>query len=88
MNLTDVGHMTDDSHADGGGADKMQQATTRIKGDKKSGKLPPGATIDNPDDPFQIANYYTQAFLDDARKLSTQQYQSPIWVAVIITIAR
>jgi cysteinyl-tRNA synthetase len=68
MNITDVGHMTDDALADGGGEDKMQLAAMRIKEDKKSGKVPEGA-IDNPDDPYQVARYYTHAFLDDARKL-------------------
>ncbi|WP_197440015.1 cysteine--tRNA ligase [Calycomorphotria hydatis] len=67
-NITDVGHMTDDSLADGGGEDKMATAATRIKEDKKSGKVPEGA-ISNPDDPYQVAQYYTDAFLDDARKL-------------------
>ncbi|MBX3439257.1 MAG: cysteine--tRNA ligase [Planctomycetaceae bacterium] len=68
MNITDVGHMTDDAVADGAGEDKMQVAAQRIKEDKKSGKVPEGA-IDNPDDPYQIARYYTNAFLDDARQL-------------------
>ncbi|MEZ6145023.1 MAG: hypothetical protein R3B91_06240 [Planctomycetaceae bacterium] len=68
MNITDVGHMTDDAVADGGGEDKMQAAAVRIKQDKKSGKVPEGA-IDNPDDPYQVAKYYTDAFLEDARQL-------------------
>jgi len=68
MNITDVGHMTDDSNADGAGEDKMQAAAKRIKEDKKSGKVPDGA-ISNPDDPYQIAAYFTKAFLDDARAL-------------------
>ena len=29
MNITDVGHMTDDSNPDGGGEDKMEQAARR-----------------------------------------------------------
>jgi cysteinyl-tRNA synthetase len=69
MNITDVGHMTDDAVADGAGEDKMQVATKRLKEDKKSGKVPEGA-IENPDDPYQVAKYYTSAFLEDARKLS------------------
>ncbi|MCA9110803.1 MAG: cysteine--tRNA ligase [Planctomycetaceae bacterium] len=68
MNITDVGHMTDDAVADGAGEDKMQVAAQRIKEDKKSGKVPEGA-IDNPDDPYQVAKYYTDAFLEDARQL-------------------
>lgn len=68
MNITDVGHMTDDHLADGGGEDKMELAAKRLKEDKKSGKVPDGA-ISNPDDPYQVAQYFTDSFLDDARKL-------------------
>jgi cysteinyl-tRNA synthetase len=71
MNITDVGHMTDDASADGGGEDKMQAAARRMKEDKKSGKVPEGA-VENPDDPYQIARYYTDAFLSDARTLGVQ----------------
>lgn len=71
MNITDVGHMTDDASADGGGEDKMQAAARRIKEDKKSGKVPEGA-VGNPDDPYQIAQYYTDAFLSDARTLGVK----------------
>ncbi len=62
MNITDVGHMTD------GEEDKMNLAAERMKANKKSGRVPEGA-VTNPDDPYQIAQYYTNAFLDDARKL-------------------
>lgn len=68
MNITDVGHMTDDSNVDGGGEDKMDVAIKKMKEDKKSGKVPDGA-IDDPGDPYQIANFFTEAFLEDARKL-------------------
>ncbi len=68
MNITDVGHMTEDDIADGGGQDKMQAAAARVKEDKKSGKVPAGA-VENPDDPYQVAEFYTQAFLNDARAL-------------------
>ena len=68
MNITDVGHMTDDANADGGGEDKMQAAARRVKDDKKSGKVPEGA-VQNPDDPYQIAKFYTDAFLQDAQTL-------------------
>lgn len=68
MNITDVGHMTDDDVADGGGEDKMLSAIARIKEDKKSGKVPEGA-VDDPNDPYQIANYYTDAFLADGKQL-------------------
>ncbi len=67
-NITDVGHMTDDTSTDGAGQDRMQVAIRRMKESKKSGKVPLDA-IDDPNDPYQIANYYTQAFLDDGRQL-------------------
>src|SRR5688572_18693022 len=65
MNITDVGHMTEDQVADGGGEDKMQVAARRLKEAKKQGTLPPGA-VDKPEDPYQIADYFTRAFIDDA----------------------
>ena len=71
MNITDVGHMTDDGAADGAGEDKMQAAARRMKEDKKSGRVPDGAVL-NPDDPYQIAKYYTDAFLADARTLGVK----------------
>ena len=71
MNITDVGHMTDDGNADGGGEDKMQAAARRVKEEKKSGRVPDGA-VQNPDDPYQIAQYYTDAFLKDARTLGVK----------------
>ena len=46
MNITDVGHMTDDEDADGGGEDKMAVAGRRIAEAKKAGKLPAGTEID------------------------------------------
>lgn len=68
MNITDVGHMTDDTDADGGGEDKMAVAGRRIAEAKKSGKLPAGADID-PRDPLAIADFYASRFIDDARTL-------------------
>ncbi|MCE2881369.1 MAG: cysteine--tRNA ligase [Planctomycetaceae bacterium] len=68
MNITDVGHMTEDDSADGGGEDKMALAGRRIAEAKKSGKLPAGAEID-PSDPYAIAEFYAQRFLEDARHL-------------------
>ena len=76
MNITDVGHMTDDSNADGGGQDKMAAAAQRVKEDKKSGKVPEGA-VGDPDDPYQIADYYTKAFLEDARLLGVKVASEP-----------
>ncbi|MCH2137944.1 MAG: cysteine--tRNA ligase [Phycisphaerales bacterium] len=68
MNITDVGHMSDDTNADGGGEDKMQVAARRLLEAKKSGALPDGVDID-PDDPMAIADFYAEAFLEDARLL-------------------
>lgn len=68
MNITDVGHMTEDDNADGAGEDKMEVAARRIAEAKKSGKLPPDAGVD-PENPFAIARFYEQRFKDDAIKL-------------------
>ena len=68
MNITDVGHMTDDGNADGGGEDKMAVAGRRIAEAKKSGALPAGTDID-PSDPYAIAGLYADRFLEDARTL-------------------
>jgi len=66
MNITDVGHMTEDDLADGGGEDKMAASVRRLKEAKKAGR--PGAdAVENPDDPFQVARYYADTFLADAR---------------------
>ena len=64
MNITDVGHMVE------GEEDKMLSAGERIKENKKSGRIPEGEkSVEDPNDPYQIAAYYTEAFLNDARKL-------------------
>lgn len=72
MNITDVGHMTDDDTPDGGGADKMEAAAQRLAAAqqqaKKSGTAHAAADID-PTDPRQIAHFYTDRFLQDARAL-------------------
>ncbi len=72
MNMTDVGHMTDDTHADAAGEDKMQKAGENLKKEsKKSGK----ALVENPDDPFQVAQFFIDAFLADARALQLEVVQ-------------
>jgi cysteinyl-tRNA synthetase len=68
MNITDVGHMTDDAAADGTGEDKMQVAARRLKEDKKSGKVDEGV-VANPDNPYEVADYFMRAFLEDGRQL-------------------
>ena len=68
MNITDVGHMTEDNLADGGGEDKMQVATNRLTEAKKAGTLPEGSSID-PNDPYAVASFYADAFIEDAETL-------------------
>lgn len=68
MNITDVGHMTDDDVADGSGEDKMQVAGRRLLEAKKSGRLPEGVDVD-PSDPRAIAAFYAGRFVEDARAL-------------------
>ncbi|MBI1371187.1 MAG: cysteine--tRNA ligase [Phycisphaera sp.] len=65
MNITDVGHMTEDNVADGGGQDKMELAGQRLKEAKKQGV----ANVSNPDDPYEVASYFTEAFLADGKAL-------------------
>lgn len=65
MNITDVGHMTDDQLADGAGRDKMELAAERLKVAKKQGR----AEVANPDDPYQAAEYFIGVFLEDAKLL-------------------
>ena len=83
MNVTDVGHMTEDAAADGAGEDKMELAMRKLaekkaaKGpDKKSGTVEEGAVAD-PSDPYQIARFYEDAFLADARALGMKLAGEP-----------
>jgi cysteinyl-tRNA synthetase len=69
MNMTDVGHMTEDDIADGAGEDKMAEAARRIREAKKSGMLPPEAAEVDPNDPHAIAEFYITAFKRDAKLL-------------------
>ena len=68
MNITDVGHMTDDAEGGEAGEDRMAVAGRRLAEAKKSGQLPPGVDV-NPADPFAIARFYEARFKDDARTL-------------------
>jgi len=71
MNITDVGHMVE------GEADKMMEAANRLKVNKKDGRVPDGA-IEDPNDPYQIADYFMDAFLDDGRRLGYKvAYEHP-----------
>ena len=70
MNITDVGHMTDDDTADGAGEDKMQAAERRLLESKKSGTAHAGAAAEvDPRDPRSIADFYASRFIEDATKL-------------------
>lgn len=68
MNITDVGHMTDDAEGGEHGEDRMSIAGKRLEEAKKSGKLPPDVRVD-PSDPYQVARFYESRFKEDARKL-------------------
>jgi len=68
MNLTDVGHMTDDELADGGGEDKMEASARRLRTAKKAGRADV-QQLDDPGDPRQVARFFAEAFLADARAL-------------------
>jgi cysteinyl-tRNA synthetase len=68
MNITDVGHMTDDAEGGEAGEDRMAVAGRRLLEAKKSGKLPADTTLD-PSNPYDIARFYEARFRDDARTL-------------------
>ena len=68
MNITDVGHMTDDAEGGETGEDKMAVAGRRLLEAKKAGTLPAGVEV-NPSDPHQIARFYEARFKEDARQL-------------------
>lgn len=68
MNITDVGHMTDDAEGGEHGEDRMAVAGRRLQEAKKAGKLPAGAAVD-PSNPYQIAEFYAGRFIEDALAL-------------------
>ncbi len=68
INITDVGHMTDDAEGGEGGEDRMAVAGRRLAEAKKTGTLPAGVDLD-PADPHQIARFYEGRFREDARLL-------------------
>lgn len=74
MNITDVGHMTDDQAADGGGEDKMALAGQRLAESKKTGRVPEGAEVD-PANPYSVAAFFTKAFIEDATALGLKVVQ-------------
>ena len=76
MNITDVGHMTQDQMLDGGGEDKMNVAVERLKAAKHSGKVDAQSVAD-PSDPYQVAEYFAAAFLEDARSLNIKVASEP-----------
>jgi cysteinyl-tRNA synthetase len=68
MNITDVGHMTDDAEGGEHGEDRMAIAGRRLVEAKKAGKLPSDVRID-PGNPYQIARFYEDRFKEDGRRL-------------------
>lgn len=68
MNITDVGHMTDDAEGGESGEDRMAVAGRRLLEAKKAGTLPAGVEV-NPGDPYQIARFYEARFREDSRAL-------------------
>ncbi len=76
MNITDVGHMTQDNLPDGGGEDKMAVAVERLKEAKHSGRVSP-REVQDPGDPFQVAGYFAEAFLEDAKALNIKVASEP-----------
>jgi cysteinyl-tRNA synthetase len=68
MNITDVGHMTDDAEGGESGEDRMAVAGRRLEEAKKAGRLPEGVDID-PRDPYAIARFYERRFREDAERL-------------------
>ncbi|MCC6428602.1 MAG: cysteine--tRNA ligase [Phycisphaerales bacterium] len=68
MNITDVGHMTDDAEGGESGEDRMSVAGRRLLEAKKAGKLPDNVSVD-PSNPYQIAEFYANRFVEDARRL-------------------
>jgi cysteinyl-tRNA synthetase len=68
MNITDVGHMTDDAEGGESGEDRMAVAGRRLAEAKKAGKLPAGSSLD-PTDPYAIAGFYGARFVEDAKTL-------------------
>ncbi|MEY3230344.1 MAG: hypothetical protein RL689_433 [Planctomycetota bacterium] len=68
MNITDVGHMTDDAEGGESGEDRMAVAGRRLAEAKKAGKLPAGVEVDARD-PYAIAAFYASRFIEDASAL-------------------
>ena len=67
MNITDVGHLTEDDFAE----DKMIVASRRIKaGIKEAKKQGKTDFLSNPNDPYEIAAFYADAFINDAKLLN------------------
>jgi cysteinyl-tRNA synthetase len=68
MNITDVGHMTDDAAGGEAGEDRMSVGTRRLAEAKKAGAVPADANLD-PANPYHVADYFTARFQSDARQL-------------------
>ncbi len=74
MNITDVGHLTDDdlNQADSGD-DKMLKAMKRLSAKNLEDKSQPKADQQAEKTPKTIAKFYTEAFMDDIEKLNLEK---------------
>ncbi|MBQ49321.1 MAG: cysteine--tRNA ligase [Zetaproteobacteria bacterium] len=72
MNITDVGHMTDDAGLSDAGEDKMATALKKSQEEtttaKKEGKFDGGKTPFK--SPWEVASFYTKAFFEDMDRLN------------------
>jgi cysteinyl-tRNA synthetase len=57
MNITDVGHMTDDDVADGSGEDKMELAAKRLPRRRSPASCRRRRRMSTPRDPYAIADF-------------------------------
>ena len=68
--------MTQDQSVDGGGEDKMTVAVRRMEQNKKNGTVPDDE-VDDPTDPYQVAGYFANAFIQDAKQLRLKIADAP-----------
>lgn len=75
MNITDVGHLTEDDSLEEAGPDKMAKALSDCKDDpkgKKTGKFDSNKAPKFKC-PYKLAEYYSDAFFSDAEKLNLKK---------------
>ncbi|MFH1653066.1 MAG: cysteine--tRNA ligase [Pseudomonadota bacterium] len=74
MNITDVGHMTNDDFPEGGGEDKMTLAVNQLKS-KKAGRKEGYKDLDFKS-PWDVADFYIKAFKEDFNALNLKKPMS------------